>query len=242
MTKNKIRCLIIDDEPLAVKVIKSYIDKVDVLELISTCSNALEAFNKLSSLKIDLIFLDIKMPKITGMDLMKLLSNPPKIILTTAYRDYAVESYEHDVIDYLLKPISFERFLKAIGKITNNQLSGNSSIIKEENKQEFIFVKSNKKQIKVALNNIYYVEGLKEYLQIVTSTDKIVSYLSLLYMMEKLPDDRFIRVHRSYIISIEKIKSYTASEITLPGKTIPIGNHYKHATLNLLENIATIIY
>ncbi|MCF8243346.1 MAG: LytTR family DNA-binding domain-containing protein [Melioribacteraceae bacterium] len=238
MIKNKIRCLVVDDEPLAANVIKSYIEKVDMLELVAICSNAVETFNKLNSSKIDLIFLDIKMPQISGMELMKSLTNPPQIILTTAFRDFAVESYEHGVIDYLLKPISFERFLKAIGKITLNQQSASILTAPEVSKQEFIFVKSNKKQVKVALDKILYIEGLKEYLQIITTTEKIISYLSLTYMIEKLPSDKFIRVHRSYIISINKIKSYSAAEITMPGKTIPIGNHYKQTTLKMLENFA----
>ena len=175
------------------------------------------------------------MPQISGMDLIRSLTNPPKIILTTAFRDFAVESYEHGVIDYLVKPISFERFLKAIGKLTLHHTPKHNSAIPEEKRQEFIFVKSDKKQVKIALDKIHYIEGLKEYLQIVTSSEKIISYLSLSYMMEKLPTDRFIRVHRSFIISIDKIKSYTATEVTLPGKKIPIGNHYKQATLNILE-------
>jgi len=241
MKKNKIRCLVVDDEPLAANVIKSYIEKVDILEIVAICSNAVETFNRLNSSKIDLIFLDIKMPQITGMELMRSLTNPPKIILTTAFRDFAVESYEHGVVDYLLKPVSFERFLKAIGKLTLVQQPVSLPVNLEENRQKYIFVKSNKTLVKVALDKILYIEGLKEYLQIVTSSEKIISYLSLAYMIEKLPSDRFIRVHRSYIISIDKIKSYSATEITLPGKTIPIGNHYKQSTLSILENSSTII-
>lgn len=241
MMKSKIKCLIVDDEPLAAKVIESYINRVEVLELSATCSTAVEAFNHLNSSKIDLIFLDIEMPQITGMDLITSLTNPPKIILTTAYREYAVESYEHGVVDYLLKPISFERFLKAIGKITLNQTVPKESELPTETKQKFIFVKSNKKQVKVALDKILYIEGLKEYLQIITHDEKIISYLSLTYMQEKLPSDRFIRIHRSYIISIDKIKSFSASEVSLAAKTIPIGNHYKQSALEALKKSTSII-
>lgn len=235
MAQSKIKCLVVDDEPLAAKVIESYLKKLDGFELAAKCSNAVEAFNQLNSNNIDLIFLDIKMPQITGMDLIRSLTNPPKIILTTAYREYAVESYEHDVVDYLLKPISFERFLKAVSKITNTISNTTGSITPKENEPEYIFVKSNKKQVKVALDEILYIEGLKEYLRIVTSNEKIISYLSLTYMEEKLPSSQFVRVHRSYIVSIDKIRSYTSTELTLTDKTIPIGRHYKQRTLKMLQ-------
>lgn len=236
----KIKCLVVDDEPLAAKVIESYINKIEYLELVAKCPNAVSAFNHLSSSKIDLMFLDIKMPKITGLDLIKSLSDPPKVILTTAYREYAVESYELDVVDYLLKPVSFERFLKAVGKATKQQVDNKTERGKKAS-EEYIFVKSNKKQIKIYLKDILYIEGLKEYLRIVTTEEKVICYLALAYMVEKLPSDQFIRVHRSYIVNLKNIKSFSSTEVNIAGKTIPIGRHYKQSALSTLENLSPLI-
>lgn len=203
----KLNCLIVEDEPLAANVIEKYIGKIEGLILIEKCTNAISAFNILNKQKIDVLFLDIKMPQISGIEFLKTLKNPPKIILTTAYRDYALEGYELDVIDYLLKPISFERFLKAVNKLLFSsayQLPVIQSLSKNSDSGENIFVKSDKKMVKINLNDILYIEGLKDYIQIVTSKEKVITYLSLSAIEEKLPKELFIRIHRSFIVSFKK--------------------------------------
>lgn len=231
----KTRCLIVDDEPLAIEVITSYIKRLDDVEVVSTCSNAISAFEILQKEKIDIIFLDIQMPKLTGIDFIKTLQHPPKIILTTAYRDYALESYELNVIDYLLKPISFERFLIALQKATDT-----ISQVQEAKQNTFdeeapyIYLKADKKMMKVMLDDILYIESLKDYVRIKSSEKDIISHQKISYLEEKLPDELFIRVHRSFIVPLRKIKSYTSSSIEVPGHEVPIGRLYKEKVLEKL--------
>lgn len=234
----KLNCLIVEDEPLAANIIEKYIAKIEGLILVEKCTNAISAFNILNKQKIDVIFLDIKMPQISGIEFLKSLKNPPKIILTTAYRDYALDGFELDVVDYLLKPISFERFLKAVNKLLTSsvsQLPVIESLHKNSDTAEGIFVKSDKKMVKINFNDIIYIEGLKDYIQIVTSKEKIITYLSLSAIEEKLPRDLFLRVHRSFIVSFKKIKSYTAVSVEVPGKLLTIGRYYKKSVLAKLE-------
>lgn len=232
------RCLIVDDEPLAIEIIESYTNRLDYLEVVSTCSNAIQAFEILQKEKIDLLFLDIQMPKLTGIDFIKTLQNPPKVILTTAYRDYAIESYELNVVDYLLKPISFERFLIAIQKAcTLENQSGttteNSSLNASD---DYIYLKADKKMVKVPLDNILYIESLKDYIRVRTSEKDVISHQKISYLEEKLPEEHFLRVHRSYIVPIQKIESYCATSIEVPGHEIPIGRLYKNDVLDLLNS------
>ncbi len=236
----KLNCLIVEDEPLAAKVIENYLSKIDMLRLSGVCYNAIDAFNVLNKKKIDLIFLDIKMPQITGLEFLKTLKSPPKVIFTTAYREYALDGYELDIVDYLLKPISFERFLKAINKVLNQ----NETKVIEKNAplsfidtplKQYIYVKSDKKNIKVYFKNILYIEGLKDYINIVTNEGKIISYLSLAYMENELPSEKFVRIHRSYIVSLDRIKAYSATSIELPGKILTIGRYYKKHVLSVLD-------
>jgi len=236
----KINCIIVDDEPLACKVLENHVNKIDSLELVEKCGNAIEAFNVLSNKEVDLMFLDIQMPQVTGIELLRTLKNPPRTIITTAYREYAVEGYELDVIDYLLKPISFERFFKSINKVFNNSSprvinrTENSQL--QEKEDNFIFIKSDRKKLKVFLKEIIYIESIKDYVKIVTDEKTYITYIKLGYLEEKLPGDNFIRVHKSNIVNINLIKSYTPLEIEMPGKTIPIGRYYKQKVINLLEN------
>ena len=234
----KIKCIIVDDEPLACKVLENHIKKIDDLELVAKCNNAIEAFNVLSNKEIDLMFLDIQMPQVTGLELLRSLKNPPRVIITTAYREYALDGYEFDVVDYLLKPISFERFFKSINKIFNtarsNGQSSNPSSGEEVNNQ-FVFVKADRKNVKIFLNDIIYIESIKDYVKVVTSEKSYLSYLKIGYLEEKLPSDKFIRIHKSFIINIEQIKSYTPIEIEMPGNTIPIGRYYKQRIITTLE-------
>jgi len=234
----KIKTLLIDDEPLALKVLESYIAKLDNIEIVGSFTNSVQAFSFLQHHKVDLLFLDIQMPALSGMDLLKTLSNPPTVIITTAFREYAVESFEFDVIDYLLKPISFERFLKAIQKYfktknLNSTISTQSQETTENS--DCIFVKENKKRVRLVLNHILYIESLKDYVRFHTYEKKIVSKMSLSELEDILPNDRFIRVHRSYIVPFDKIKAYSANYLDLENSKIPIGNTYKHMVIKRLE-------
>ncbi len=236
----KLRCIIVDDEPLARNVLENHVTKIDSLELVAKCGNAIEAFNVLSNKEVDLMFLDIQMPQVTGIELLRTLKNPPKTIITTAYREYAVEGYELDVIDYLLKPISFERFFKSINKVFNNSRPSvnaqNETSQLQGNEENFIFIKSDRKKVKVFLKEIIYIESIKDYVKIVTYEKSYLAYIKLGYLEEKLPGDNFIRIHKSNIVNINLIKSYTPLEIEMPGKTIPIGRYYKQKVIGQLEN------
>ncbi len=238
----KIRCAIVDDEPLALDVLENYIQKIDKLELVARVDNAVEAFNLLNKTQVDLLFLDIQMPRLTGLELLKNIFRPPKVIFTTAYREYALEGYELDVIDYLLKPISFERFLKAINKVymLNGQMNPNlsmqgSKLMEESYTDAFIYLKADKKMVKVLLKDILYIESLKDYIRVKTSTKSVTAYQRISYMEEKLPEDRFMRIHRSYIVSKQKVEAYSTTHIELANKEVPIGRNYRSAVLKALN-------
>ncbi|MTI40019.1 LytR/AlgR family response regulator transcription factor [Fulvivirga lutimaris] len=231
----KMKCIIVDDEPLAIEIIESYIDRLDDLEIVATCTNALKAFEILQKEPVDLMFLDIEMPKLTGIDFIKTLKNPPKIILTTAYRDYALESYELDVVDYLLKPISFDRFLIALQKAYKTDKSEPANGLTSTTEGEYIYLKADKKMVKVMLNDIHYIESLKDYIRVKTADKDVITHQKISYLEEKLPDDSFIRIHRSFIVPLKKIESYSSSTIEVPGKELPIGRLYKNKVLDTLN-------
>jgi DNA-binding LytR/AlgR family response regulator len=235
----KIKCVIIDDEPLALDVLESYIKELEYLELIAKFQNVIEGINFLQLHKTDLLFLDIQMPKLTGIDLLKVLQPAPRVIFTTAYREYALQGYELNVLDYLLKPISFERFVIAVNKYRVNQSPDitplTTSTIKAHNYDEaFIYLKSDKKMIKVFLKDINFIESLKDYVKVKTTDKEIVTYQKISYLEERLPDDKFIRIHRSYIIAIDKIKSFNATLIEINGNELPIGRQYKDEVMRIL--------
>jgi DNA-binding LytR/AlgR family response regulator len=244
-TSMKIKCLIVDDEPLALDVLETYIERLDNLELVGRCKNAIEAYNKLQNEKIDLLFLDIQMPKLTGIELVKNVHKPPKIIFTTAYREYALEGYELDALDYLLKPISFERFLRAVNKMLqiNPKESTVSGITLATapssggiNPQEpFIYLKSDKRMVKIPLKDILYIESLKDYIRVRTTAKEVVSYQKISYLEEKLPEDQFLRIHRSFIVATNKIEAFSATHVEIGGHEIPIGRNYKNETLRKLS-------
>jgi DNA-binding LytR/AlgR family response regulator len=236
----KVKCIIVDDEPLAIEVIDSHIKKFDDIEVIARCSNAVKAFEILQNKQVDLIFLDIQMPKITGIDFLRTLKNPPKVIITTAYRDYAIEGYELDVIDYLLKPISFERFFKAIQKfyqisnsVKNEMIS--PIIVNNFDEGEFIYVRADKKMQKIFLKDILYIESLKDYIKIFTSAKSVITKQPISSFEEKLPENIFLRTHRSFIISIPKIEAFSTQSIEISGKEIPIGRSYKNIVMKTLN-------
>ena len=234
----KTKCLVIDDEPLARDLMRSHIEKLENFEIVEECSDAMKALHALQNYPVDLMFMDIQMPQITGIEFLKTLKHPPKVIITTAYREYAIDGFELDVVDYLLKPITFERFLKSINKyfqVSQDDLtpeqSANPTI---QNEEAFIYVKENKKVIKIHLSEIVYVEGLSEYVQIYTENKKIITKTSMTNMEEKLPDSDFLRIHKSYIVSLPKIEAFTSSSIELNGKELPIGRSYKSSVQEVL--------
>jgi len=227
----KIKCILVDDEPLARKVLKKYIDKVPSLELVKQCPNAMEAAACLHEFSVDLMFLDMKMPEMTGMDFIKTLSAPPKIIVTTAYSEYALEGYEHAVIDYLLKPISFERFLKAINRFQETVQSQGAvqATLRGDThrKDDFIFLWSNKIEHKVKYVAIKYVKGYGNSVEVYTDDDMITVWETMKTVEESLPKSTFLRVHKSFIVAIDKIDKIERNKIWMGETEIPIGKYYK---------------
>lgn len=238
------KCLVVDDEPLARDLMRSHIEKLENFEIVAECGDAMKALQELRNYQIDLMFMDIQMPQITGIEFLKTLKQTPKVIITTAYREYALDGFELDVVDYLLKPITFERFLKSINKyyqLSQEELQNVSNTSVSAPIQEaFIYVKENKKVIKLHLNDILYVEGLSEYVQIYTQKKKIITKTSMTNMQKKLPDLNFMRIHKSFIVSMAKIEAFTSHSIEVPGKELPIGRSYKKSVLETLQcNLST---
>jgi DNA-binding LytR/AlgR family response regulator len=229
----KIICLAVDDEPPALEVLKRYIAAVPNLQLAGTCADAMEALTMLQQHSIDLLFLDIQMPQLFGTDLVRTLKKPPKIIFTTAFRKFAVEGFELDAVDYLLKPISFERFLKGVNKAMETTISNvvekNHDGEVENNKQNnaFINLRADRKNVKVLMGDILYIESLKDYIKVVTNTKTIITKQSISSIEEILPRNQFIRIHRSFIVSIKKIECFTNEFIEIGKQELPISRMYK---------------
>lgn len=232
-------CITIDDEPLAHKVIKNYCANLSFLNIVKECHSAFDAMNYLNENHVDLVFLDINMPKLKGLDFLRTLSNPPLIIVTTAYQEYAIEGYELNILDYLLKPFSFERFLKAINKAqsqkkmidslqngTENQVFSNPK--NTVNQNDSIFVKGDKKMHQIQLDSILYLESLGSYVKIHLENETITSLDRLTNFENTLPKNQFLRIHRSYIIALKKIQTIEGNRLKVAGIDIPIGNVYKH--------------
>ncbi|MDP2541721.1 DNA-binding response regulator [Tenacibaculum discolor] len=223
------KCLIVDDEKLARGLIKTHLSQLDDFELIASCSSAIEASNILQKETIDLLFLDIEMPVLKGTDFFKNLVHKPKVIFTTAYRDYAVEGFELNAVDYILKPITFQRFFSAIQKFKVSQKENivNPSIVStSKNNSSFIYIRKDRKQVKVHLDSILYIESLKDYIKIHLEKEKHITKSSISAFEEKL-DQRFIRIHRSYIVNIDKITAYTKNDIEIGKIEIPIGENFR---------------
>ncbi|WP_297093159.1 LytTR family DNA-binding domain-containing protein [uncultured Draconibacterium sp.] len=239
----KMNCIAVDDELLALKKIERFAEKIDYLNLLGTFDNALSTFSFLRENKVDLIFLDIQMDEFTGIQLLETLKDPPYVILTTAFDEYALKAYELDVVDYVLKPISFERFVKATEKVyarflkdQNNQSPAPTQHVVENNDNpEYTFIKSGNKTVKVYFDRILYIEGQRDYLQIHTEDSRIMTLLNFKKMQEILDDQKFIRVHKSYIISIDKIDYIENNTIKIKDKLIPVSSTYKIAFQNLLQ-------
>lgn len=235
-----LKCIIVDDEPLPLELLSDYINKTPFLELLGTYSNPLEALTVVQSQQVDLIFLDIEMPQLTGLQFMQSLSHKCKVIFTSAYPDYAVQGYEFDIVDYLLKPVSFERFLKAATKALQSIRppadvlpAADSPTLSQAG--QMLFVKTDYKIVKVGLNDILYIEGLKEYIAIHTPAGKVITLQSMKKMEDVLPPTQFIRVHKSFIVAIDKIDSVERNRIFISKNIIPVGNTYRESFLKLLD-------
>lgn len=236
-----IRCLLVDDEPPAIRLVSSYIQQVPGLEIVAACNSAIEAFNILQKQKIDLIFLDIKMPKLAGTDFIQSLPNPPKVIFITAYREYAVDGFEMDVVDYLVKPVSLTRFMKAIAKVNRLLAIENYTTAPErqvnEDKEPFLYLKVDREMSKILLHEIIVVESKKEYSKLYLENNKqLLVKQSISSLGSLLSLHRFLRVHRSYIVAIEKINSFTSLHVNVGTYKIPIGRLYKNEVDKRLKN------
>lgn len=222
---SNIECIIIEDEPLAVKVLADYISQVHYLDLKGTFKDAILASDFLRGNAVGLIFLDIHLPKLKGMDFLKTLTRPPAVIVTTAYHQYAVEGFDLNVTDYLLKPFSFERFLRAVGKVKSAQEEKQQP--DEDSGRDFVFLTVQKKKVKILFSEIVYIESQREYIKIATTKGAYVSKMSTHEIEALLPPNHFKRVHRSFIVSLEKIESYTSEVVELNGVAIPVGRGYR---------------
>lgn len=224
-----IKCAIIDDEPLARKVLRQYLEQVSWLELIFEEGNPLEAINRLRTEPVDLIFLDVKMPGITGLEFLKILKNRPQVILTTAYRDYALDGFEYEVTDYLLKPIALERFLQAIHKVRQTDTPKSMTPAAPKITRESIIIKQDKKLYKVFLDEISHIEGLKDYVKVHTSRRLYITYHTMQGILKELNAGDFMRVHKSFIINLQQFRSLEGSIISLTDKTVPLGRTYRES-------------
>ena len=232
-----LKCIAVDDEPLALDIIEDYISKVPFLELVKRTENAIEALQLVQAGGIDLVFLDIQMPDLTGIQFLKIASGKANYIITTAYSQYALESYDLNVSDYLLKPIAFDRFYKAVEKVRNQMQKEEVDVVitPATPVQDFIFVKTEHKIQKIQLDDILYIEGLKDYITIFTKSERVITLQNMKKMEETLPKGEFIRVHKSYIISLDKVESIERSRIAIAGKIIPIGDTYRDEFFKLID-------
>lgn len=226
----KIKTLIVDDEPHAIEIIEKYIELIPEIELVGKCNNAIQAFQQLQRHEINLLFLDIKMPGLLGTDLIRSLKTPPRVIFTTAYSEYALEGYDLNVIDYLLKPIPLERFLKAIDKVFA-YYKMDTSFTKPDQvaapKETFLYFRMERKMVKVNTNDIYWIESQKDYIKVVLKDREIISKQKISTVNELLPEEKFIRIHRSFIVSIDKIEGYLHDTVEILSRELPVGRHYK---------------
>jgi len=237
MTDNKkLTCLIIEDEPIAAEVLQDYIEQISFLDFKGICKDAIFALDRLKNEKIDVIFLDIHLPKLKGLDFLKILKDRPQTILTTAYHQYALDAFEEDVVDYLLKPIEFSRFLKAVNKLKwKVRLKQQKRLAKSEPAKPYQFFNVNRKMVKVFFDVILYIESLKDYSKICTKDSSLVTRGQIRDMEDFFKGQNFLRIHRSYIVAIDKIKAYSATVVEVEGKSLPIGRSYKELVARSLN-------
>lgn len=240
-----IRCLVVDDEPLALHILEDYISKMPFLQLVKATTNPIEALTMVQAAEADLVFLDVQMPELTGIQFLKIANGKAKVILTTAYPQYALEGYELDVVDYLLKPIAFDRFFKSVQKAQTiiQPVTAKPQVVmqaepvqQDDFSTDFIFVKTEHKIQKVYLHDILFIEGLKDYISIFTSTERIITLQGMKKMEDALPEKHFVRVHKSYIVALNKIDSIERSRIQIGDKIIPVGDTYRDEFFRMIEN------
>jgi DNA-binding LytR/AlgR family response regulator len=230
-----IKCIIVEDELLAQQVIQSHLQKAERFELVGICGNAAEAQELLGKQDVDLMFLDIQLPGMTGLNFLRSLANPPLVVLTTAYAEYALESYEFNIVDYLLKPISFERFSKTISKIVDGKLLLQSKPEENNTPGDHIFIKSNSKFFKINFPDIIYIEGMRDYLKIHTHENTLVTHQTMQEMEQLLPAKQFIRIHKSYIVAIAHIQSIYGNTVEMGKAAIPVGINYREKVMGLIS-------
>jgi DNA-binding LytR/AlgR family response regulator len=241
-----IRCLVVDDEPLALHILEDYISKMPFLQLVKATTNPIEALTMVQAAEADLVFLDVQMPELTGIQFLKIANGKAKVILTTAYPQYALEGYELDVVDYLLKPIAFDRFFKSVQKAQSiiqpvvakpQQVVVQAEPVQQDDfSTDFIFVKTEHKIQKVYLHDIMFIEGLKDYISIFTSAERIITLQGMKKMEDALPEKHFVRVHKSYIVALNKIDSIERSRIQIADKIIPVGDTYRDEFFRIIED------
>jgi len=238
MDCNKTRCLIIDDEPLAVKLIRTHLGKLESFEIAGECKSALKAVEYLQREKIDLMFLDINMPEISGLDFLKSIPDPPYVIITTAYREYAIEGYDLDVVDFLLKPISFERFLKAINRYCNRSRKlevKNTNTPSKSQDMKFIYIQDGKNIFKILYDDVLYFEGYGEYVKVITAGKNYIVRDSLTEFENRFSTEYFIRIHKSYIVNVQKITGFNTIQVILKNVQLPIGRIYREKVISILK-------
>lgn len=231
MKRETLKCLIVDDEPIGREALARYVEQIDFLSLVDSCKNALEANNRLKDQEIDLIFLDIQMPMMSGLDWLSTLSNSPLIIFTTAHPQYAVESYQFDAIDYLLKPISFQRFLQAANKAQRFFSSLDRTPSEEE---DYIFVKTDQQLVKVQVADIVFIESMQNYILFHTATEKIMTLVPLKQALEMLPADQFLQVHKSYVVAKDKVEAVEGNQLILGGHKVPVSVRLRKGVIDEL--------
>jgi DNA-binding LytR/AlgR family response regulator len=235
-TSRTIKCLVVDDEPPAREIISRYISNVPYLQLAGECGNAIQAMSMLQSFPVDILFLDIRMPQLNGNELLKIVKHPPKVIFTTAYAEYALEGYDLDIVDYLLKPIQFERFLKAVHKAMQTASPTDTvSPVSEPGKEAFVYFRADRKMVKVMLRDIQYIESMKDYVKVVTGKQVIITKQSITSVEAMLPRHLFIRTHRSFIVALHSIKSFTSELIDIAGTEVPIGKLFRNEVLKTIS-------
>lgn len=235
----KIKCLIADDEPLAIALLQNHIAQLSALEVVGTCSNALQAAQELRNKQVDLLFLDIKMPQITGIEFLKSLRQPPAVIFTTAYREYALEGYELDIVDYLLKPITFERFFKAVERYYSYFSPKEMQLAPVANapQQDHIFIRTGNKYNKIPANEILYIESVKDYVVLHrTDGSTFMAKYKIGDMETEVKDKRFLRIHRSFIVNLAKVTAFTLQDVQIGKLELPVGNSYREAVFKVLKD------
>ncbi|HEX6891769.1 MAG TPA: LytTR family DNA-binding domain-containing protein [Chryseolinea sp.] len=239
---NKFSCLLVDDEPPALEILNHYISETPVLQVVKECHHAMAAFEFLQQHQVDLIFLDVQMPRLLGTELLRSLPHAPKVIFTTAYRDYAVEGFELGAVDYLLKPYSFDRFLRAVHKVLDleQRIAPSPATILSKQTDRFLYVRADRKMVKVMVDEIRYIESLKDYVRIFVRDQQIITKQTITALEEMLPETEFMRIHRSFIVAVKKVDSYDHHSVFVSKTELPVGPLYKQEIMKRLSRISTI--